>query len=42
MYYYILLDNNDKNNNYSFKFTVVGAAIGSGFDHTSKLIPKKY
>ncbi len=40
MNYYILLDNDEEIDNYSFEFATVGAAIGGGFDHTSKLIPK--
>ncbi len=42
MNYYILLDNDKETNNHSFEFAAVGAAIGGSFDHTRKLIPKKY
>ncbi len=42
MNYYILVDNDKEMHDYSFKFAPIGAAIGGGFNHASKLIPKKY
>ncbi len=39
---YILVDNDKEMHDYSFKFAPIGAAIGGGFNHASKLIPKKY
>ncbi len=40
--YYCMLENKEEPKDISFKFTVVGAAIGGRFDHISEFIPNEY
>ncbi len=42
MNYYIILDNDEELQDVSLKYAAVGAAIGGGFNHTSKFISKNH